>query len=143
MNKEPITTKTSALPLIFKTTFIAWLLPTFLLLLSIQTSHAGSATWKMSPSSGDWDTASNWTPATIPNGSSDTATFAASDKTGVSLSQFTQLDRVVFNADAGAFTIDTGSQLMDILGLGITNNSGIQQNFISSGLGEWFRPGHA
>jgi hypothetical protein len=38
-------------------------------------AHAGSATWNFSPSSGDWSTAANWTPATVPNGPADIATF--------------------------------------------------------------------
>jgi autotransporter-associated beta strand protein len=106
-----------------------------LLFSTANSSLAGSATWKASPATGDWNTAGNWTPATIPNGSSDTATFAASAITGVSLSQFTQLDGVVFNAGASAFTIDTSAQGLDILGVGITNNSGIRQNFIISAEG--------
>ncbi len=51
-------------------------------------SFAGSATW--APSSGatvgDWNTASNWSPQSVPNGSTDVATFAHSFTTGVSLS---------------------------------------------------------
>ena len=31
--------------------------------------RAGSATWDLNPGSGDWNTATNWTPATVPNGS--------------------------------------------------------------------------
>jgi len=30
--------------------------------------HAGSSTWGLNPASGDWNTATNWTPATVPNG---------------------------------------------------------------------------
>jgi hypothetical protein len=37
-------------------------------------SGPGSATWKLNPGSGDWNTASNWMPATVPNGPSDVAT---------------------------------------------------------------------
>ena len=42
---------------------------------SIQVSQAGSATWNLNPASDLWSTASNWTPATVPNGPADTATF--------------------------------------------------------------------
>ena len=44
-------------------------------------SNAGSATWNSSPATGDWNTATNWTPATVPNGPSDPATFALSNRT--------------------------------------------------------------
>ncbi len=37
--------------------FIAGLLPVLVLLLSIQTSRAGSAKWNLNPISGDWNTA--------------------------------------------------------------------------------------
>src|SRR4051794_4142212 len=36
-------------------------------------SFAGSATWTANPISGDWNTAENWTPNTVPNRASDTA----------------------------------------------------------------------
>ena len=45
--------------------------PKLLIILSLALAidaHAGSATWNLNPASGDWDTASNWTPNTVPNG---------------------------------------------------------------------------
>ncbi len=106
------------------------------ILLSISTSFAGTATWKASPGSGDWNTASNWTPSTIPNDSSDTATFAFSNTTGVSLSAVTQFNGLVFNAGASAFTITVSSSFpLTITGVGITNNSGITQNFVTTTVG--------
>ena len=83
--------------------FLAGLLPVFVLMLGTQTSQAGSATWKTSPASGDWDTASNWTPATVPNGPSDTATFASSNVRNVAVSADTVVSDIAFNASA--FTI--------------------------------------
>jgi hypothetical protein len=93
-----------------------------------------SATWKASPATGDWNTASNWTPATIPNGPSDTATFASSNTTGVSLSASTEVNGIVFNAGASAFTITASPAFitLTISGVGITNNSGIMQNFVTA-----------
>ena len=38
-------------------------------------AFAGSATWNSNPVSNDWNTAANWTPATVPNGPEDIATF--------------------------------------------------------------------
>src|SRR5205823_1426184 len=64
---------------ILRATFIAGLLAAPVLLLSIQTSHAGSATWQATPATGDWNTAANWTAGGPPNGSADTATFASSN----------------------------------------------------------------
>ena len=40
--------------------------------------HAGSATWSANPINGNWNTAANWMPNTVPNGPADTATFATS-----------------------------------------------------------------
>src|SRR3989442_10469749 len=132
MNKEPLIFKPRALPRSFKTTFIVGLLPTFLLLLTIQSSHAGSATWKASPATGDWNTATNWTAGGPPNGTADTATFATSNKTSVSLSADTEVNGIVFNAGASAFTITASSTFgLIISGVGITNNSGIVQNFVT------------
>ena len=48
---------------------------------TLATVQAGSATWNLHPTSGDWDTAANWTPATVPNGPADIATFSTSSAT--------------------------------------------------------------
>src|SRR5207244_4406702 len=112
---------------------IAGLLPALVLLLSIQTSHAGSATWLAAPATGDWNTATNWTAGGPPNGSADTATFASSSTTGVSLSANTEVNGIVFNADASAFTITASPTFtLTLSGAGITNNSGIPQNFVTA-----------
>lgn len=37
----------------------------FLLLLSFNLTHAGSATWNLTPKSGGWNTAASWTPGTV------------------------------------------------------------------------------
>src|SRR6266480_2673687 len=111
-----------------------------LLLLSIASStYADSATWKSSPATGDWNTAANWTPMTVPNGPSDTATFATSNRTAVSLSASTEVNGIVFNAGASPFTITVSTQPLfnlTISGVGITNNSGIAQNFAALGYGQ-------
>jgi hypothetical protein len=39
----------------FLSAFIAAILPPFALFLSVQTSRAESATWNLSPTSGDWE----------------------------------------------------------------------------------------
>jgi hypothetical protein len=98
-------------------------------------TFADSATWKTNPGSGDWNTASNWTPSTIPNGPSDVATFASSNRTSVSISAETEFNGIVFNAGASAFTITanpTEGFTLTISGMGITNNSGITENFVNA-----------
>src|SRR5947208_15938786 len=56
------------------------------LLSAASSAFAGSATWNLNPTSGDWNTATNWTPATVPNGPNDTATFDVSNITDVFVS---------------------------------------------------------
>jgi autotransporter-associated beta strand protein len=105
----------------------------FILMLGIQTSTAGSATWKENPISGDWNTATNWTPQTVPNSVFDTATFASSNTTLVSLSATTQVEGIVFDAGASAFTISNRDGFyLAFRGTGIVNNSGITQSFVAA-----------
>jgi len=102
------------------------------LLATASSSVAGSANWKASPASTDWFTTTNWTPATVPNGPADTATFASSNRTRPFISFTTELNGIVFNSGASAFTIANTpgtSPTLTISGAGITNNSGIVQNF--------------
>ncbi|MGB9474921.1 MAG: hypothetical protein WCE87_07610 [Candidatus Udaeobacter sp.] len=117
---------------ILRATFIAGLLPALVLLLSIQTSHAGSATWLATPATGDWNTAANWTAGGPPNGSADTATFASSNITGVSLSLNTEVNGILFNTGGSAFTITANPMFtLTISGVGMTNNSGTTQNLVA------------
>src|SRR3954447_22126798 len=98
-----------------------------------QSSYAGSATWKPNPPSNDWYAATNWTPATVPDGPSDTATFNTSTTTAISLPgpSFTQLDSMIYNSGASAFTTTLGGGAdLSLEGVGITNNSGTTQTFV-------------
>ncbi len=105
-----------------------------LTLAGIRASQAGSATWNSSPSSGDWNTAANWTPTTVPNGPSDIATFATSNQTGIALSADVALSEIVFNPGASAYTFSTSQAIgFTISGAGIINNSGAVQNFVNRG----------
>ena len=107
------------------------------LLLAAATAFAGSATWLATPASEDWNTATNWTAGGPPDGPSDTATFQSSNITSVSTSSPTEVNGIVFNAGASPFTITARPFLkeLDITGAGITNNSGIPQNFVANGDG--------
>src|SRR6266446_4176999 len=102
--------------------------------------YAGSATWNLNPTSGDWFTAANWTPNTIPNGPDDIATFDVSTITDISPAAGTgsiEVDSIVFNPGASAYTITVPwyigepDYLMIISGTGIVNNSGVSQNFVN------------
>src|SRR5689334_15295646 len=95
-------------------------------------AFAGSATWNLNPTSGDWNTAANWMPATVPNGKADAATFDLSNITDVTVSDYTAVDGIVFNHGASAFRITVGPiYTLTFEGAGIVNNSGIQQTFVS------------
>src|SRR4030095_8387742 len=136
MKKQPPIFKSGALPRFLRATCIAGLLPALVLLLTIQSSHAGSAKWKASPATGNWNTAGNWSAGGPPNGSADTATFAFSSITGVSLSADTEVNSIVFNAGARAFPItgpaSSPTFTLSISGVGITNNSGVTQNLVTA-----------
>jgi hypothetical protein len=96
-------------------------------------AHAGSATWDLNPTSGDWNTAENWTPTTVPNGSADVATFALSSTTDVSISENTEVNSIVFTrAASDPYTIYALDLTLTISGVGITNNSEVTQNFVTS-----------
>ncbi len=117
----------------FPAVFLAGILPAFLLMLGSQTGQAGSATWNLNPISGDWNTANNWTPAAVPNGPSDTATFGSTNTTGASLSANTEVSDIVFNAGASTFTITVPPALtFTISGTGISNNSVTTQSFVTT-----------
>jgi autotransporter-associated beta strand protein len=100
---------------------------------------AGSATWNLNPTSGDWNTAANWTPATVPNGALDVATFGSSTRTTISVATDTDVSEIVFGPDANGYAItpslNTPSTELTISGAGITNNSGRTQNFRAAASG--------
>ncbi|MGI9088908.1 MAG: beta strand repeat-containing protein [Chthoniobacterales bacterium] len=128
--------KTNNLP-----SLTAWLI---LLLLALQSPllDAASATWKPTPLDGGWNNNANWTPGSAPNGSSDTATFDFSNLTSVFLSANTQVNGIVFDPGASAFTITASPTFtLTISGIGITNNSGTSQNFVAAGSPDFFGVG--
>ena len=95
-------------------------------------SLAGSATWSNNPSSGDWNDATNWMPNTVPNGTSDIATFGTSNVTDVfNPGVIINLDSMVFNPDASLYTISAYLNNIALYGSGIVNNSGMMQSFIA------------
>jgi hypothetical protein len=89
-------------------------------------TYALSAQWDLDPVSGDWNTAANWTPMAVPNGPADTATFALSNTTDVSISANTEVNGIMFTpAATNPYTITASPGLtLTISGVGVTNNSG-------------------
>ena len=104
-----------------------------LLLAAQRPSPAGSATWATNPISGHWNTAANWRPNTVPNGTSDIATFDASNVTDViNTNVIVDLDSLVFNPGAPQYTISALDNIA-LYGTGIVNNSGTTQSFVAGG----------
>ncbi|MGB8339981.1 MAG: autotransporter-associated beta strand repeat-containing protein [Chthoniobacterales bacterium] len=131
MKNQTTTFESSALSRIIKATFTAGLAPALVLLFGIQASQADSATWNLNPTNGDWNTAANWTPMTVPNGPSDVATFATSNGTGISLEADDEVSSIVFSAGASSYTITDLKRTLTISGAGVINNSGATQNFVA------------
>ena len=105
-----------------------------LLLFIFQTAFADSATWNLNPTSNDWHTAANWTPATVPNGPNDIATFGVSKTTAVAVTGSIEINSIVFTGGTSAFTISPNpGTVLTISGAGITNNSGVRQHFVTNG----------
>lgn len=104
----------------------------FFLVLRAGNASAASATWQTVPVTGDWNTSENWMPNTIPNGTPNIATFDASETTAVAISADTEVNSIVFNPAASAFTIITpgGGRIFTISGAGIVNSSPVEQNFV-------------
>ena len=97
-------------------------------------AYADSAQWNLNPASGDWNTASNWTPMTVPDGPADMATFALSNTTNVSISEDTEVNGIIFTSAATKlYTVTASPELaLTISGVGIKNNSGIAQKFVTA-----------
>jgi outer membrane autotransporter protein len=95
-------------------------------------AFAASATWNANPITNDWNMGTNWTPATVPNGAADTATFGLSNQTFITTSAETEVNGITFNPLASPFTIrPEAAFLLTISGTGITNSSLIPQNFVT------------
>jgi filamentous hemagglutinin family protein len=86
----------------------------------VAAAPVADATWSTTPGSGDFNTASNWTPAFVPNG---TAFFGASTITSLSFSTNTQLGGFTFNPGALAYSF-SNSQILVFTGAGIVINGG-------------------
>ncbi len=118
------------------TSYIVHGIAAAVLVLTAQTSQAGSATWLSSPQDSAWENANNWTPSGPPNGPSDIATFARSSQTHVNITTSEEVNSIVFTSDSASFQLSippacpgcTAGQLI-ISGTGVTNNSSVLQTF--------------
>ena len=106
-----------------------------LIILSLALSinaYAVTATWNLNPTTDDWNTASNWTPNSVPNSASAIAVFDVSNLTSVVVGSEDTVDHITFNPGASSFTISVGPAFrskLTLVGSGIVNNSGVTQNF--------------
>ncbi len=96
------------------------------------TAHADTATWSNNPFTEDWNTAANWEPATIPNGSTDSAIFGVSAGPAITITgQPIEVAGLTFGPGASAFTIVVAAAYsLDLSGAGISNSSGQVQNLV-------------
>ena len=105
----------------------------FLLLPLATNSYAGSATWSVSPGDGTWSefAPNNWVPNTVPNGVDDVATFGSSSITAISIVDI-DIGAIVFQPGASAytFTMAGANTGLRVFGAGISNDSGMTQNYI-------------
>ena len=108
---------------IWRILFLGLLVRLFAISICTVGAQTQNATWLLTPGSGDFNTAGNWSPPTVPTG---TATFGASNTTTITFSTNTSVGTLQFNAGAPAYTFNlaTTSQTLTIInGVGIVNNS--------------------
>ena len=89
------------------------------------------STWNAAPVNSDWNTAANWTPALVP-GEGDIASFNVSNITAISNSADAAVFGMVFNPGASTYTFTASAlHLLTFTASGVTNNSGVIQQFVS------------
>ena len=85
-------------------------------------SPAGAQTWVNSPD-GNWNTASNWSPASVPDSASANATFGASSVPVANLNADVDLDSLVLTSAAPSYTVVNNGHALSFDGAGILNQS--------------------
>ena len=101
-------------------------------LLAALPARAQDATWSTAPGSSNFNTAANWTPATVPTG---TAFFGASNTTSIAFQAFTttSVGTLQFNPGAPAYSFTTENNFstsISITGTGIVDGSSNAPTFI-------------
>ena len=100
---------------------------TLLFILFIQTADAGSASWTAAPSVFNlWTDVNNWTPATVPNGPDDIATFPATTSLSTlpEINSSIELNSLIFDPGCPDFFTIEIDGLLTMSGAGVINNSG-------------------
>jgi autotransporter-associated beta strand protein len=82
-------------------------------------------TWTLNPTSGDWNTAGNWSPAQVPDTSTEAAAFGSSAITSIVTSS-TTVHTIEFKPGASQYTLNGN---FTFWGGGVINNSGVEQTF--------------
>jgi len=109
------------------------ILPSCLLAFTLPSADGGSATWDLNPATGVWNTPANWTPETVPHLPPDVATFSVSNVTDITIKSSVEVGAVDFTAGASPFTVSAiPGVTLTISGAGVSNASGIGQNFATS-----------
>src|ERR1044072_3337659 len=87
-------------------------------------AHAQDATWGAAPPTNNWNSAANWSPATVPTR---TASFGASNTTALTFSAAATIGTIQFNAGAPAYSFALTGKTLNVQGIGagggIVNNS--------------------
>jgi hypothetical protein len=97
-------------------------------LLVAMPARAQDATWLLNPGSGNFNSAGNWTPATVPTG---TAFFDQSNTTALTISTPTTIGGFTFNAGAPAYSFGfAASSTLIFTGAGINNASSNAPSFL-------------
>jgi hypothetical protein len=104
-------------------------------LAALGTAYAQNATWILNPGSSVWNTATNWTPQTVPTG---TASFGSSSTTSITFFNPALIGTIQFNAGAPAYSFDITGETLGLIGAGIVNNSSNAPTFFTAGGGAEF-----
>ena len=97
-----------------------------------QSTIAGSATWLANPTNGDWNNPANWSAGGPPNSSVDTTSFATTSQPAISLPASVGVSALTYNSGASAYTTTISPALSLVAsGVGIANNSGTSQHFVT------------
>lgn len=104
----------------------------WLLIITAPLAYPGSATWKLNAGGGNWNVSSSWTPATVPNGARDIATFIDSNTITPGIFADTEINSIVYSEQTAFTTKVNPGFTLTLSGDGITNNSGKVQTFIAT-----------
>ncbi len=94
-------------------------------------SYAADATWLLNPVNGDWGTGANWSTGMVPNGPAETAIFGISNVTAISIPPDLSVGTVIFEFQSSAYTITFSAGDFFEFNDGISNVSGLTQNFVA------------